>query len=392
VGARYNRTSNILFAGLFGIALFLFSRILLPFFMPVLLGAFLVVLFMPAHDFLRLRVLGGRDSVSAGLCTLMVVLVLVLPLAVVGYLVLKELSGIMEATSGVLARMDVRDELKAQLPAALRRYVHLDGQGMEKALLGMLAGSAGFVSEMLTAGTEMLIGVFLMVIAMYYFFLDGRRLVEEGSRLVPLKPRYYWAFVKEFKDVAYAIIYGNTMTAVLQGVTGFAGLAIAKVPNAALWSAAMTVMAMIPIGGTALVWGPIGLVLILTNHVAQGIFVLAWGACFVSAFDNMIRPRLCGAKMDLHPLLVFLSMFGGIAVFGMMGLLVGPLIAALFMAMLKIYRNDFLPRPPDDVVVTEPMVPVVPEPVTAPLAPVVAATPVAQAAQVVAPAGVLAPQ
>lgn len=360
--------------------------------MPVLLGAFLVVLFMPAHDFLRLRVLGGRDSVSAGLCTLMVVLVLVLPLAVVGYLVLKELAGIMETTSSVLARMDLRDEVKAQLPAALRRYVHLDGQGMEKALLGMLAGSAGFVSDLLSAGTEMLIGVFLMVIAMYYFFLDGRRLVEEGSRLVPLKPRYYWAFVKEFKDVAYAIIYGNTMTAVLQGVTGFVGLAIAKVPNAALWSAAMTVMAMIPIGGTALVWGPIGLVLILTNHVAQGIFVLAWGACFVSAFDNMIRPRLCGAKMDLHPLLVFLSMFGGIAVFGMMGLLVGPLIAALFMAMLKIYRNDFLPRPPDDVVVTEPMVPVVPEPVTAPLAPVVAATPVVQAPQVVAPAGVLAPQ
>jgi predicted PurR-regulated permease PerM len=335
-------------------------------------------------------VLRGRDSVSAGLCTALVVLVLLLPLAVVGYLVMKELSGIMDSASIALERMDLNQEVKAQLPAAMRRFVHLDGAGMEKALLGMLAGSAGFVSEMLTAGTELLIGLFLMVIAMYYFFLDGRRLVEEGAQILPLNPRYYRAFVKEFKDVAYAIIYGNTLTAALQGVTGFVGLAIARVPNAALWSAAMTVMAMIPIGGTALVWGPIGIILIVTHHVPQGIFVLAWGACFVSAFDNMIRPRLCGAKMDLHPLLVFLSMFGGIAVFGMMGLLVGPLIAALLMAMLRIYRHDFRPQPPnDDFVTTEPLVATVPEPVTDPVVPVTQppAVPVPAPVAVVAPNG-----
>lgn len=381
LGSR--RFSNFIFAGLFGVALILFYRIILPFFMPVLLGAFLVVLFMPVHNWLR-RLLRGRDSLCAGLSTALVAALILLPLLVVGYLVVREVFGILDSTAAALERVDLREELKAQLPSALRRLVRLDDQDVQKAALGILAGSAGLFTDLVSAGTELVIGMFLMLIAMYYFFLDGRRLVAECARLLPLDPRYSHAFIKEFKDVAYAIIYGNTLTAVLQGVTGFVGLVIARVPNAALWSSAMAVMAMIPIGGTALVWGPIGIVLIATHHVPQGLFVLGWGACFVSAFDNMIRPRLCGARMALHPLLVFLSMFGGIAVFGMMGLLVGPLIASLFMAMLRIYRRDFL-RPPSqdtpapsapmagpahpadaavdpDLVVTDPMVPAVVEP------------------------------
>ena len=104
----------------------------------------------------------------------------------------------------------------------------------------------------------------------------------------------------------------------------------------------MVVVAMVPVGGTALVWGPIGAVLVLMGKVNEGIFLLAWGAFVVGSIDNVIRPRLCGSRMTLHPLLVFLSMFGGLAVFGMMGLLVGPLIASLFMAMVRIYRRDFL--------------------------------------------------
>jgi predicted PurR-regulated permease PerM len=126
----------------------------------------------------------------------------------------------------------------------------------------------------------------------------------------------------------------------------------------------------VPVGGSALVWGPIGVVLLVAGKVNEGVFLLAWGAFVVSSIDNVLRPKLCGSRMTLHPLLVFLSMFGGLAVFGMMGLLVGPLIASIFMAMVRIYRRDFLgirsaPRLPPP---TEPMAqPVVmPQPVVSP--------------------------
>jgi predicted PurR-regulated permease PerM len=112
--------------------------------------------------------------------------------------------------------------------------------------------------------------------------------------------------------------------------------------------------------GTGLVWVPISALLILSGKVGEGLFLMAWGALVVGTVDNFIRPRLCGSRMTLHPLLVFLSMFGGVAVFGMMVMLVGPLIASLFMAMVRIYRRDFLgltqpalppppPEPPSDM-------------------------------------------
>jgi predicted PurR-regulated permease PerM len=225
----------------------------------------------------------------------------------------------------------------------LRRYaLGLQGTRTEEALTGAMSSGVSVLTNVLGAGTELVVDLFLMIVAMYYFFLDGRRLWTDGTQLVPMDKRYIQAFAKEFTDVAHAIIYGNTITSLVQGLLGVVGLVLAKVPHAGVWGAAMAVVAMVPVGGTALVWGPIGLALLMMGKVNEGIFLLAWGAFVVSSIDNVIRPKLCGSRMTLHPLLVFLSIFGGLAVFGMMGLLVGPLIASLFMAMVRIYRRDFL--------------------------------------------------
>lgn len=335
----------MVFAGLFALALILFSRILLPFLMPVLLGGFLVVLFMPVQDYLCHK-LRGRKSLSAGVSTVIVFLLILAPLALVGWMVARELFSLVGQAQGLLNESQLRHPLLASLPLDVERYLRLgagaDSEEAERALMSAVTGGAALLRDVAAAGTDLVINMFLMTVAMYYFFLDGRRLVAEVTRLVPLDKRYFEAFAREFTDVAYAIIYGNTVTALIQGAVGFAGLLIAGVPHAGVWGAAMVLVALVPVGGTALVWGPIGVVLIAANRVSEGVFLLAWGAFLVGSIDNVIRPRLCGSRMALHPLLVFLSMFGGLAVFGMMGLLVGPLIASIFMAMVRIYRRDFL--------------------------------------------------
>ncbi len=337
------RWSNLVFAGLFALALILFSRILLPFLMPVLLGGFLVVLFMPVHDFLCQK-LKGRNSLSAGLSTAIVFLLILAPLAIVGWMVVREVLQFMSQSQELLEHVDLRHQFIQSLPKGLSRYVRVSPEGPEadKALAAVLAGSATVLRRVVSAGTELVINMFLMTVSMYYFFIDGRRIYTEVTKLIPLDRRYIEAFSREFKDVAYAIIYGNTLTALIQGMIGLVGLLIARVPHAGVWGAAMMVVALLPVGGTALVWGPIGLVLLATGKTTEGLFLLSWGAFLVGTIDNVIRPKLCSARMTLHPLLVFLSMFGGLAVFGMMGLLVGPLIASLFMAMVRIYRRDFL--------------------------------------------------
>lgn len=337
------RWSNFVFAGLFALALILFSRILLPFLMPVLLGGFLVVLFMPVQDYLGQK-LGGRKSLAAGLSTLTVFLLILVPLALVGWMVARELLQFVGQAQDLLEQVDMRHEFASSLPRGLSRYIRVDPESAEteRVLMTAVTGGAALLKDVVGAGAELVINMFMMTVAMYYFFLDGRRLVSEVMRLIPLDRRYFEAFSREFTDVAYAIVYGNTVTALIQGAVGFAGLLIAGVPHAGVWGAAMVLVALVPVGGTALVWGPIGVVLIAANKVTEGVFLLSWGTFLVSSIDNVIRPKLCGSRMALHPLLVFLSMFGGLAVFGMMGLLVGPLIASIFMAMVRIYRRDFL--------------------------------------------------
>ena len=341
------RWSNLIFAGLFILALVLFSRILLPFVMPVLLGGFLVVLFQPLQDALSRR-LKGHASLCAGLSTVAVFLLILVPLAAVGWLVAREMFGLMERSEGLLEQVDLRRDFIANLPRGLRRHIRVESMGpeTEQALLGVMTNGASVLKEVLGVGTGLLVNLFLMTVAMYYFFLDGRRLWKECVQLIPLDQRYTRAFAQEFADVAHAIVYGNTVTALVQGALGLVGLMLVRVPHAGVWGAAMVLVALVPVGGTALIWFPIGMVLLLTGKVNEGVFLLAWGAFVVSSIDNVLRPKLCGSRMALHPLLVFLSMFGGLAVFGMMGLLVGPLIASLFMAMVRIYRRDFLKLAP----------------------------------------------
>ncbi|MFL5347388.1 MAG: AI-2E family transporter [Hyalangium sp.] len=337
------RWSNVVFAGLFALALVLFSFILLPFLMPVLLGGFLVVLFLPIQDFLCRR-LKGHKALCATLSTLAVFLLILVPLAGIGWLVGRELFQLAAHLPAFLERVDVRQELISSLPSSLSRYVRPEtvGSKTEEALVSAATGGAAFITQAVGLGSTFVVNLFLMTVAMYYFFLDGRRLYAEAIRLVPLERRYIQHFSREFNDVAYAIVYGNTITAFIQGATGALGLLLAGVPHAGVWGAAMVIAAMVPVVGTGLVWVPISVLLVLSGKMGAGIFLGAWGAVVVGTIDNLIRPKLCGTRMALHPLLVFLSMFGGMAVFGMMGMLVGPLIAALFMAMVRIYRRDFL--------------------------------------------------
>lgn len=337
------RRSNIVFGILFLVSMGLFGRILLPFVMPVLLGMFLTVLVRPAHDWLCGHT-GHRRVLCAALSTIGVLLLIVVPVALVAFFVGRELLGLLDQVHRMIDHPGFLRRAADRLPDSLQRVLQpaLSAPHSSSAVMAAVASSASLLKQLFDASTALAIDVFLMAVSMYYFFLDGRRFYAETARLFPMDRRYLDAFAKEFKDVAYAIVYGNTLTAVLQGLIGFAGLLIARVPHAPVWGAAMIAVAMIPVGGTALVWLPIGIVLLATGHVGAGIFLLAWGALLVSTIDNLVRPRLAGSRMTLHPLLVFLSMFGGLAVFGLMGLLVGPLIAAIFMAMVRIYRRDFV--------------------------------------------------
>jgi predicted PurR-regulated permease PerM len=335
--------SNVVFGGCFVACLLVFVRILAPLVLPVLMGGFLVVLALPLHDAVLAR-LGERPALAAALSTALVFLLILLPVGALGWLIGKELLDVAASAQAVLERTNVSERLLAHLPESVRASVSQVARDDGPSWTQALGGGAAMVGALVGAGASLALNVFLMLVSMYYFFLDGRRLIAEAFRLLPLDPGYPKQWAQEFKDVAYALMYGNSLTALIQGGVGLLGLWLAGVPHALVWGAAMAATALIPVGGTALVWGPIGVALVVVGRTTEGLFLLCWGAFVVSTLDNVLRPRLCGARMRVHPLLVFLSMFGGLGAFGMAGLLLGPLVTSLFMSMIRIYRRDYLPE------------------------------------------------
>jgi predicted PurR-regulated permease PerM len=336
-GAEGGRGGRVAFAVVLGVTLLAAAWVVRPFAGPAVLGAFAAVLFMPAHDALARR-LGRSGPLAAGLTTLGVFLLVVLPLAGISALVVREAMG---------AATRLRELLESgSLPAAFSRVIP-ESQwrpAAQGSALSALGAAAAFLSKVVGQGARWVVQLFLLLVSLYYFLLDGRRMAAAVLGMLPMEGRYAGRFASEFKDVTRALAWGHGLTALVQAVLGTAGMLLARVPAALLWGVAMGITALIPVGGTALIWAPVGLALLLTGRWRAGLFVLAWGTVVVATVDNLVRPRLMGARLHLHPLATFFCLFGGLAVMGPLGLLVGPLAGALATTGLEIYRADFLPR------------------------------------------------
>ena len=184
--------------------------------------------------------------------------------------------------------------------------------------------------------------VFIMLFSMFFFLRDGRELVLYLESLVPMEKRDKHRIFLKFKEVCQATIYGNIIVALIQGILGGIGFFIFGIPNALLWGIMMAIFALLPFGGTALVWLPAGIIMLSLQNWFAGIGILVWGVFIVGLIDNILKPKLIGKKTNLHPLLVFVSIIGGLWAFGFIGVLIGPIIAALLIVLLDMYRVRFV--------------------------------------------------
>jgi len=182
---------------------------------------------------------------------------------------------------------------------------------------------------------------FVTFFVLYYLFKDGERIMRKIMNLSPLPNRQEKILLENFTSISRATIKGSLIIAVIQGALLGASFWIAGVSSPTIWAIAAAILSIIPLIGPVLIWLPIGIFLLLSGDIWQAIVVLSSGALIVSTIDNILRPKLVGDASSLHPLLVFLSTIGGIAVFGMLGFLIGPVIVVLFMSLLKIYELEF---------------------------------------------------
>jgi predicted PurR-regulated permease PerM len=186
-----------------------------------------------------------------------------------------------------------------------------------------------------------IIDFLIMMVTMFYLFTDGSTIYKAFKELSPLPDAYVDLLVVQFRDVSQATLYGNAMTALCQGASGAVLFWVLGLSGALLWGGLMALLSFVPMIGSFLVWGPAGLYLLATGHTAKALIMWIGGGLVVASLDNILKPMFIKGKADMHGLLIFFAVFGGMAAFGFLGLVLGPLVVALFLTFLSLYKLEF---------------------------------------------------
>jgi predicted PurR-regulated permease PerM len=192
----------------------------------------------------------------------------------------------------------------------------------------------------------MFLGFVLVLLSMYFFYVEGEEILDQLSILSPLPKRYDSEFRSRFKDVIDATFRGQLFTGLAQGIMTGIGLAIAGVPGAGFWGAVAALLSLIPMVGAAAVWVPASIYLVISASMGdrgwwQPIFLILWGAIPVSLVDNIVRPWAMRGKAQLPAIPLLFAVLGGMQAFGFVGLVIGPLVFSFLMAIIDIYKRSF---------------------------------------------------
>ena len=325
------RQEQIFFAGLFAVIAIFAVIILKPFLSFIVLAGILTYALFPLYRFFRDRL--RKPNLASALLILLTLLVMVLPTIFLVTELVQQVSGAI--TGFNFAKLD---PITSHVERITGHHVQeIFDTGLEQIRKSMLA----IAPNVLGSIGELFLGLFIMFFVMYYGFRDGENFVQRIRQLLPLEPSLKESLFYELRTITQAVLYGQMMTALIQGGFGMLGLLIFGVSNWLFWGAIMTVTAFIPFLGTPIVWVPAAASLILGGNMARGIGLLIYSGILVMNIDNFLRPKLMSGRTQVHPVLILIGVLGGLKVFGFVGLLVGPLILALLVAFVRFYEEAY---------------------------------------------------
>ncbi len=331
-----------------------FGMILLPFYGAVFWGAALAILFAPVFARVQ-RVLPRHSNAAAVLVLLLILLLVVLPLSVVTALLVQEATGLVQRVqSGELsfARyvQQIYDALPGWVTALLNRFGLTNIAQVQERLTQLLTkGSQLLAGQALSIGQntfDVLISFFIMLYLLFFFMRDGSGLIRRLRDAIPLSADVKQNLAGKFATVIRATVKGNIVVALVQGALGGLIFWALDIHAPVLWGAIMAFLSLLPAVGAAVVWVPVAVYLFVTGEVWQGVTLTAFGVLVIGLVDNVLRPILVGKDTKMPDYVVLLSTLGGIAVFGLNGFVIGPVIAAMFMAAWDLFATSRQSTPP----------------------------------------------
>jgi len=317
------------------IALFLCWKMLEPFVGVLLWAAVLVILFFPVFRSISAKT--NRPSLSAFLTILLIMATVIIPLILVSIAVanqLTQLVGNLQSTSMHLLNDPVSGDKIRKLLESARQYVDVQSlkDYLGKISQSVLKGTINVVGGVIGA----IVKVFFILFTMYYLFRDGERIVERLPDQLPLARDRALKILIHTRDIISASVYGVLVIALIQGTLGGLMFWFLGIPSSLVWGVLMVLLSTIPMAGAFVVWAPAAIFLILTGHWIQAVILTIWGVLVIGSIDNFLRPKLVGQKARMHELVIFFSVLGGLSVFGVLGILLGPVVVALTIALLEV--------------------------------------------------------
>lgn len=310
-----------------------------PFLMPLTWAVVLAVFFNPMHRRIVSRV--QRPRLAAFLSTLMVTVVLIVPAALVLPMLIRELFHLLTVmpTSEVIERVQVFvSDLPERFPVLHRLGT---GLSLEKMAMDVAEWGRSLVavqSAHLAGGVaSSLFDLMLTLFALYYFFLSGRKMVDRASRLTLIESERWEQMVAEIDQMVRATVWSTFLVAAFHGVAGATVFWLLGVPSPVVAGLGMAICSPLPVVGALAVWIPVGLWFLYKKALAMAVLLLVLGPVIVIGFDFTVKPVLISGRSRLNPLLVLISVLGGVHAFGAVGFVAGPVITAIGAALLHAF-------------------------------------------------------
>ncbi|TFW10191.1 AI-2E family transporter [Oxalobacteraceae bacterium OM1] len=325
-----------------------FGAILLPFYGAVFWAAVSAIVFAPVHRRIR-AAFGTRHNVAALVTLLLALVIVIIPLLLIANALVQEATSLWnQVSSGQFSFRTYFDRMMGLLPPWLKQLLDSYGLGSLSDARDTLSSSAAHGSQavaqkalILGQSTVQFLTSFAIMLYLLFFLLrDGPKISARIRHAIPLSFEHKRRLFENFTTVVRATVKGNIAVAAVQGALGGVMFFFLGIPAALLWGALMAFLSLLPAIGAGLVWGPVAIYLLATGSVWQGITMIVVGVVVIGLIDNLLRPLLVGKDTHMPDYLVLISTVGGMALFGLNGFVIGPAVAALFIATWDLFAGS----------------------------------------------------
>jgi len=328
-----------LLLGLTAVMLQLCWKILTPFLSILLWAAVLVMVFYPPYRWLAMK-LKGRTTLAAFLTTLLVLATIILPMvAVTGAVVAELQSTAIQLTAEIPRHLE-------RLPEVLEVVYRYTGMTQDELKKTVQTGATTSTNALLQGGLTVVGGLLGFLVnlgfvsfTMFYLFIDGDKAVHTLRDWLPLERSQSQALLSRAGEIISASVYGVVVLAVIQGTLGGLMFWWLGLPSPLLWGVVMILFATIPMLGTFVIWVPAAIYLGVTGFWGKALILTLWGTLVIGMSDNLLRPTLVGKKAKMHDLMIFFAVLGGLRAFGVLGILMGPVVLAVSLTLLEAFRR-----------------------------------------------------